>query len=134
MLRIFTRVREERKGTMAGQDGQPKPRVNGSMLPKYQGREVCLLGRVKDIDPNGTSFMLGLCDNVDVQVHLQDPLQDMIEGITEVIGHVNQNPGIITCTQYVNLGEMDFDMTLYDEAVKIIREFPSYYLQESGAP
>ena len=35
-------------------------------------------------------------------------LQDMIEGITEVIGHVGQNSRVINCIQYVNLGEMDF--------------------------
>ncbi|XP_033639784.1 replication protein A 14 kDa subunit-like [Asterias rubens] len=110
------------------QDTQPQPRVNGSMLPKYQGSVVCLLGRVKEIDPNGTSFMLGLSDNVDVQVQLQDPLQDMIEGITEVIGHVGQNSRVINCIQYVNLGEMDFDLTLYDEALKITHDFAEFYM------
>ncbi|XP_038044880.1 replication protein A 14 kDa subunit-like [Patiria miniata] len=115
------------------EEGQPKPRINGSMLPKFQGSEVCLLGRVKEIDPNGTSFVLGLSDGVDVQVQLQDPLQDMIEGMTEVIGHVSQNPRVINSSQFVNLGEMDFDMTLYDEAVKITHEFPNYYLQGSTA-
>jgi hypothetical protein len=56
------------------QTGQPKLRINGSMLSKYQGSEVCLLGRAKDIDPNGTSFVLELSDGVDVEVQLQDPV------------------------------------------------------------
>jgi hypothetical protein len=60
-------------------------------------------------------------------------LQDLIEGMTEVIGHVSQNPRVINCTQFVNLGEVDFDMTLYDEAVKITQEFPNYYLQGISA-
>ncbi len=38
---------EVSKITMAME--QPKPRVNGSMLPKYQGQLVCLLGTVKSV-------------------------------------------------------------------------------------
>ena len=38
-------------------------------------------------------------------------LQDMIEGITEVVGEVGANPRQIQCIHYVNHGNVDFGKT-----------------------
>ncbi|XP_072028956.1 replication protein A 14 kDa subunit-like [Amphiura filiformis] len=113
---------------------QPKPRVNGSMLPKYQGQCVCLLGTVKNIDGNGQSFVMTLSDGVDVDVFVQDPLQDMIEGLTEVVGEVGADARQIQCQHYINHGTVDFDLNLYDEACKMTQEFPDFYKVGVTAP
>ncbi|XP_071492687.1 replication protein A 14 kDa subunit-like [Diadema antillarum] len=106
---------------------QPKPRVNGSMLPKYQGSIVCLLGVLKNVDPNGSSLTLTLSDGIDAQVHLQSPLDRPIEGLVEVIGQVGANPRQITGLNLISHGDKDFDMGLYDDVLKVTHEFPQYY-------
>ncbi|XP_030846378.1 replication protein A 14 kDa subunit [Strongylocentrotus purpuratus] len=106
---------------------QPKPRVNGSMLPKHQGSIVCLLGLLKNVDPNGTSLTLTLSDGVDAQVNLQTPLDRPIEGLVEVVGQVGANPRQIKGLNLISHGQKDFDMELYDEVLKITHEFPQYY-------
>ncbi|XP_070565057.1 replication protein A 14 kDa subunit-like [Ptychodera flava] len=104
-----------------------RPRVNASMLPRYDGRYVCLLGRVGSVSQDGSSFVLVSCDQQDVQILLSEPLNDMIDGIIEVIGVV-ENGCQVRCTNYVNFGDTDFDMTLYNEAVKLTKEFPQYHV------
>ncbi|XP_077869554.1 replication protein A 14 kDa subunit-like, partial [Saccoglossus kowalevskii] len=77
------------------------------MLPQFQGKYVCLLGRIKSIDSAGTSFIVTTSDDQDVKVYLPEPLGDALEGIIEVIGEVTMNCEI-TCHNYVNFGDIDF--------------------------
>ncbi|XP_071941339.1 replication protein A 14 kDa subunit-like [Antedon mediterranea] len=107
---------------------QANPRVNASMLPRYEGCLVNLLGKVKSVDQNGASFVLTSTDNVDIEILLPESLEDSVEGITEVIGQVCPNPRQINCHQYVNHGDIDMDMNMYDEAVKLTHEHSKFYL------
>ncbi|XP_033109160.1 replication protein A 14 kDa subunit-like [Anneissia japonica] len=108
-------------------EGQANPRVNASMLPRYEGCLVNLLGKVKSVDQNGTSFVLTSTDNIDIEILLPESLEDSVEGITEVIGSVCPNPRQINCHQYVNHGDIDMDLSLYDEAVKLSHEHEKFF-------
>ncbi|KAJ8313968.1 hypothetical protein KUTeg_008529, partial [Tegillarca granosa] len=77
-----------------------KPRVNVSMLPSYQGKFVCLLGKAKDVDNNGTSFTLTTSDGQDVKILMQEPLSEYVAGLTEVHGTVDQSNSIV-CDNYI---------------------------------
>ncbi|XP_077979285.1 replication protein A 14 kDa subunit-like [Glandiceps talaboti] len=109
----------------------PRPRVNASMLPQNQGKFVCLLGKVKNVDPDQTAFVMTTSDQQDVRVFLPEPLNDVVDGIIEVIGEVGMNCEI-QCHNYVNFGDTDFDMTLYDEAIKMITDYPEYHQLAEG--
>uniref|UniRef100_A0A2K5X4B5 Replication protein A 14 kDa subunit n=1 Tax=Macaca fascicularis TaxID=9541 RepID=A0A2K5X4B5_MACFA len=65
-------------------------------------------------------------------IELMEPFDEEISGIMEVVGRVTAK-ATITCTSYVQFKEDNrpdnhpFDLGLYNEAVKIIHEFPQFY-------
>ncbi|XP_005418681.1 replication protein A 14 kDa subunit [Geospiza fortis] len=61
-------------------------------------------------------------------VELSEPLDEEISGVIEVVGRVT-NQATIMCASYVQFREdkSSFDLELYNEALKIIHEFPEYY-------
>ena len=107
-----------------------KVRVNASMLSNYQGRNVCLLGLAKNVDSNGMSFTLTSSDGQDTKVIMQEPLNEYVSGLTEVIGTVDpQNR--IQCENYmVHPTECTetFDMDLYNKAVELMCRLPQHYI------
>jgi len=108
------------------EEGGAKPRVNGSMLKDYQGKNVCLIGTVSNVDRTGFSFQLTSSDQQPVAIQLHEPLQDMIEGLVEVVGEVT-GPGQVTCTNYVQFSvEMtnSFDMEAYNKTLTMMHKFP----------
>ncbi|KAI8516188.1 PREDICTED: replication protein A 14 kDa subunit-like [Branchiostoma belcheri] len=110
---------------------QAKPRVNASMLPQHIGKFVCLLGEVMDVDPNGLMFAVKTSDGQRVQINLPEPLEEMVSGTVEIVGEVTNNCQV-TCQSYILFGG-DFDMNLYDEAIKLATEHSKYYpLSESS--
>ncbi|KAL4662450.1 hypothetical protein H8957_017461, partial [Semnopithecus entellus] len=61
-------------------------------------------------------------------IELMELFDEEISGIMEVVGRVTAK-ATITCTSYVQFKEDNhpFDLGLYNEAVKIIHEFPQFY-------
>ncbi|XP_077124234.1 replication protein A 14 kDa subunit [Ranitomeya variabilis] len=106
----------------------PRVRINTSMLAQYIGKPVCFVGRVEKVHPTGTSFTL--CDGAgkNATVELAEPLDEELSGVVEVVGKVTPKATILGVS-YVPFREdvASFDLNLYDEAVKIIHEFPQYY-------
>ncbi|OBS66360.1 hypothetical protein A6R68_05099 [Neotoma lepida] len=81
----------------------PKARINASMLAQFIDRPVCFVGKLEKLD-------------------------EEISGIVEVVGKVTAKATIM-CASYVQFKEdcVRFDLELYNEAVKIINEFPQFF-------
>ncbi|XP_074659266.1 replication protein A 14 kDa subunit-like [Tubulanus polymorphus] len=113
---------------MAGIHVGSKPRINGAMLGQNQGTVVCLLGIAHDPDNSGMSFKLKTCDDQIVTVKLQEPLQEYLQGLTEVHGEVQGRE--IKAQSYVVFPaeySSSFDMKQYNKALNLIAQCPQYY-------
>ncbi|XP_040908573.1 replication protein A 14 kDa subunit [Toxotes jaculatrix] len=113
---------------MAGILDVPKSRINCSMLSQHISRPVCFVGRVEKVHPTGKTFTVSDGEGKVATVELNDPLEEELSGIVEVIGMVSNKGGIIATTY--NLLREDkglFDLELYNEALKVIHDFPQHY-------
>ncbi|XP_021241644.1 replication protein A 14 kDa subunit [Numida meleagris] len=106
----------------------PRPRIAAAQLAQHIGRPVCFVGRVEKIHPTGKLIVLSDGEGCNATVELSEPLDEEISGILEVVGRVT-NHATITCMSYVQFREdkSPFDLELYNEALKIIHEFPEYF-------
>ena len=107
----------------------PKTRVNSSMLNQYTNKAVCFVGRVEKVHPTGKTFTLSDGEGKIAEVELDEPLEEELSGVVEVIGMVS-NKGAIMATAYTLLREQKstaFDLELYNEALKVIHNFPQHY-------
>ncbi|XP_069032192.1 replication protein A 14 kDa subunit [Embiotoca jacksoni] len=107
----------------------PKPRINCSMLLQHINRAVCFVGRVGTVNPSGKTFTVSDGDGKTATVELDEPLEQELSGVVEVIGMVSTK-GAIMATSYNMLREdkgIPFDLNLYNEALKIIHDFPQHY-------
>ncbi|XP_060949043.1 replication protein A 14 kDa subunit [Limanda limanda] len=114
---------------MAGIIDVPKPRVNCSMLSQYTNRPVCFVGCVEKVHPTGKTFTVSDGDGKVATVELNDPLEEELSGVVELIGMVS-NKGGIMATTYNMLREdkgIPFDLELYNEALKVVHDFPQHY-------
>ncbi|XP_060596433.1 uncharacterized protein LOC132750460 [Ruditapes philippinarum] len=108
-----------------------KLRVNASMLPSFQGKEVAVLGMAKDVDSNGTSFTLTTCDGSDIRILMQEPLSEYVSGLTEVQGQVDGRNNI-QCSKYITFPDEvsdKFNMENYNAAVELMARCPQFYEQ-----
>lgn len=60
-------------------------RVNGTLLPQFNGKKVCIVGLVSNMNPNGLTFDMNTVDDVTVKVNLRKPQRDILEGYVEVV-------------------------------------------------
>ncbi|XP_041665624.1 replication protein A 14 kDa subunit [Cheilinus undulatus] len=114
---------------MAGILDVPKPRINCSMLSQNINKPVCFVGRVEKVHPTGRTFTLSDGDRSIATVELNEPLEEELTGVVEVIGMVS-NKGVIMASTYNMLREdkgIAFDLELYNEALKVIHDFPQHY-------
>uniref|UniRef100_A0A8C6X0A4 Replication protein A3 n=1 Tax=Neogobius melanostomus TaxID=47308 RepID=A0A8C6X0A4_9GOBI len=110
----------------------PKPRINCSMLSQHINRPVCFVGRVEKVHPTGKTFTVADGEGKVATVELNDPLDEELSGAVEIIGMVS-NKGVIMATTYNMLREdkgIPFDVQLYNEAVRIIHDFPNTTLSK----
>merc|ERR1719369_6545 len=111
---------------MAGLLDVPKTRINSSMLSQYISKAVCLVGRVDKVHPTGKTFTVSDGEGKSATVELNDPLEEELSGVVEVIGMVS-NKGAIMASTYNMLREekgIAFDLELYNEALKVIHDYP----------
>ncbi|XP_029444810.1 replication protein A 14 kDa subunit [Rhinatrema bivittatum] len=108
--------------------GEARSRVNGAMLSSFIGRAVCFVGRVEKVHPTGTQFNLSDGEGKTVTVELGEPLEEEISGVIEVVGRVTPKATIMGVS-YIPFREekTTFDLGLYNDALKVIHEFPQYY-------
>ncbi|XP_009993278.1 PREDICTED: replication protein A 14 kDa subunit [Chaetura pelagica] len=80
------------------------------------------------IHPSGKLLVLSDGEGKHATVELSEPLDEEISGVIEVVGRVT-NQATIMCVSYVQFREdkSPFDLELYNEALKIIHEFPDYF-------
>ncbi|XP_026156230.1 replication protein A 14 kDa subunit [Mastacembelus armatus] len=120
---------------MAGVQDVPKPRINCAMLSQYISKPVCFVGRVEKVHPTGKMFTVSDGEEKIATVELNEPLEEELSGVVEVIGMVS-NKGTIMATTYNILREdkgIPFDLELYNEALKVIHDFPQHYPFEVAA-
>ncbi|KAM9738042.1 replication protein A 14 kDa subunit [Menidia menidia] len=113
----------------------PKTRINCSMLSQHINRAVCLTGRVGQVHPTGKTFTVKDGEGNTATVELNEPLEEELSGIVEVVGMVS-NKGSIMATVYNMLREdksVPFDLEMYNGALKVIQDFPQYYPFEVAA-
>ncbi|NXP08895.1 RFA3 protein, partial [Thinocorus orbignyianus] len=106
----------------------PRRRIATSQLAQHIGQPVCFVGRVEKIHPTGKLFVLSDGEGKHATVELSEPLEEEISGVLEVVGRVT-NQATIMCASYVQFREdkSPFDLEIYNEALKIIHEFPEYF-------
>ncbi|XP_010585552.3 replication protein A 14 kDa subunit [Loxodonta africana] len=106
----------------------PKSRINASMLAQFIDRPVCFVGKLEKIHPSGKMFVLSDGEGKNGTIELMEPLEEEISGIVEVVGRVTAKATIM-CSSYVQFREDNhpFDLGLYNEAIKIIQEFPHFF-------
>uniref|UniRef100_A0A674DWB3 Replication protein A3 n=1 Tax=Salmo trutta TaxID=8032 RepID=A0A674DWB3_SALTR len=105
----------------------PKPRINYSMLSQYISRPICFC--FYWVHPTGKSFTLSDGEGKSASVELNEPLDEELSGVVEVVGVVS-NKGAIMASAYNMLREdqgIPFDLELYNEALKVIHEYPQHY-------
>ncbi|XP_062343206.1 replication protein A 14 kDa subunit [Osmerus eperlanus] len=113
----------------------PKARINTSMLSQYISRAVCFVGRVEKVHPTGKSFTITDGEGKTASVELNEPLDEELSGIVEVVGMVS-NKGTIMASLYTMYREdkgIPFDLELYNEALKVVHDFPQHYPFELSA-
>ncbi|XP_039252979.1 replication protein A 14 kDa subunit-like [Styela clava] len=112
----------------------PRPRLNASLLPKYTEKYVTVVGTVDagKISPDGNSFVLKDGAGENIQVVLDSPLADIIEGVVEVTGKVDSKCNVHGVMYRVFDSEGKFNMELYNTCVKLIHDFPQYYGQKAS--
>lgn len=59
-------------------------RTNGTLLPQFNGKKVCIVGLVSNMNPSGLTFDINTVDDVTVKVNLRKPQRDLLEGYVEV--------------------------------------------------
>ncbi|XP_071400021.1 replication protein A 14 kDa subunit [Centroberyx affinis] len=114
---------------MSGVMDVPRARINTSMLSQYISRPVCFVGRVDKVHPTGKTFKLFDGEGKVTSVELNEPLEEELSGIVEVLGVVS-NKGAIMASSYNILRDdkgITFDLELYNEALKVIHDFPQHY-------
>ncbi|KAM6374744.1 replication protein A 14 kDa subunit [Alca torda] len=106
----------------------PRHRIATGHLAQHIGQPVCFVGRVEKIHPSGKLFVLSDGEGKHTTVELSEPLEEEISGVIEVVGRVT-NQATIMCVSYVQFREdkSPFDLEIYNEALKIIHEFPEYF-------
>ncbi|XP_036372155.1 replication protein A 14 kDa subunit [Megalops cyprinoides] len=107
----------------------PKTRINTSMLAQYINRPVCFVGRVQKVHPTGKSFTLLDGEGKAASVELNEPLDEELSGIVEVIGMVSNKATLMATTYGIYREDKGtlFDLELYNEALKVVHDFPQYY-------
>ncbi|XP_066968375.1 replication protein A 14 kDa subunit [Macrobrachium rosenbergii] len=99
----------------------PRMRVNGALLLQYYGQPVVLMGMVDKVDPAGMTITVHASDGQPIQVKLQEPLKDNVEGLIEIHG-IGQGKQVL-CETFVTFPLQEgstFDMEAYDQAIKLI--------------
>uniref|UniRef100_A0A2I3HJN4 Replication protein A 14 kDa subunit n=1 Tax=Nomascus leucogenys TaxID=61853 RepID=A0A2I3HJN4_NOMLE len=97
----------------------PRLHTNASMLAQFIDKPVCFIGRLEKIHPTGKMFVLSDGEGKSGTIKLMEPLDEEISGIMEVVRRVTAKATIMY--------NHPFDLGLYNEAVKIIHEFPQFY-------
>lgn len=99
------------------------------MMKTFRGQDVCVLGKIQKQAPDQSTFELVAADGEIVMVKLKAPINERLSNIVEVYGKVDER-GSLICTDMATFEEhliQNFDMDLYNEAIKITNSVPKHY-------
>ncbi len=99
-----------------------RPRVAGSMLPKFVGKRVCVVGKVVQRPPGANQVVLLTAENsqVVIKVLRSDDSMFQLNHIYEVVGFVNPDHSI---GEEMNTVYSDnFDLVSYNKAIGLAHE------------
>ncbi|GAB6033306.1 hypothetical protein CHUAL_013077 [Chamberlinius hualienensis] len=104
-----------------------RPRVNGGLMPTHMNQNVCLLGKIAEVDSSGMSFKVQASDGKIVTVSRREPQQDYLEGVVEVQGRVTSDSSMLCNNIIVFPSEyvQGFDMESYNEAILLMQKCQS---------
>jgi len=103
------------------------PRVNASMLQQHVGKLVTLVGEVSEVSPSGQELKILASDRKVVRAALMEPLAEEPRGVVEVIAKVERDGSLVAQRLISYMGNTEFDLGLYNEAVKLATKFPEYF-------
>jgi len=108
--------------------GAARPRCSPALLSSYTGQNVTVLGTVdgNTIATDGRSFSLQAAGSK-MKVQLGTPLNEMLDGLVEVIGKVDQSCNV-HCLVYRMLRQPDnipFNFEDYHATIEMIHKNPS---------
>ncbi|XP_055934459.1 replication protein A 14 kDa subunit-like [Argiope bruennichi] len=107
-------------------------RIANSSLSQHVGKPVTLLGEFDQLEPNGRMFTMKTSPNSTVTIQLQEPVQDMLEGIVEVQGILSNN-NTLQCEKINNFPTRltdKFDLVLYNEVMALAERLPSHFVKK----
>ncbi|KAL7672800.1 hypothetical protein ACOME3_007679 [Neoechinorhynchus agilis] len=114
-------------------DGFPYPRINGSLLSKYQSQRACVLGTTEPNAHSVTEFILRMSDGKELAVRSRVPLTPtylpcLVE-VTGTVGPTSRTPTFSAdhLTMFSEEQAKDFDIELYDSAILISNTSPKMY-------
>ncbi|CAG9769616.1 unnamed protein product [Ceutorhynchus assimilis] len=101
----------------------PKDIVNGAMLPRFSGKPVSIIGRVRDLDANGMHFTIESTDGLVVKIIPDTPINSPMRGWIEVSGHSTGTE--IEAREFVCFDNEDFDCKGYNELCSLLYLVPN---------
>lgn len=99
-----------------------KPRITSQLANKYLGKEVILLGTVRNKSSNGKNLEILSVDGGVINVTIPEPVDGNVEGYIEVHG-VLQSRTTMNCNSYVIIPpevSNDFDESAYKEMAVLL--------------
>ncbi|KAI8815806.1 replication factor A protein 3 [Fimicolochytrium jonesii] len=103
------------------------PRVNSALLPKCNGKNVRLVGKVLAVNPGSGEALFEACDQGQVTVHMipGSPVSEATGKIVEVLGRVQPNLSIQEAGSTVF--EKGWDPTAYNKMVTAAMEHDALF-------
>ncbi|XP_017886430.1 uncharacterized protein LOC108628773 [Ceratina calcarata] len=99
-----------------------KPRITSQLTNKYIGKEVILLGTVRNKSSNGKNLEILSTDGGAINVTIPEPIDGNVEGYIEVHG-ILQSRTTMNCSRYIIFPpeiSNEFDESAYKEMATLI--------------
>nr|CAB3265682.1 replication protein A 14 kDa subunit-like [Phallusia mammillata] len=105
----------------------PRPRITASMLPRFVGKNVTMLGTVDpgNISSDGSSFKLQTDEKTAVRVTLNAPLNEMLDDLVEVTGTVDNQCNLSGIVYHKVSSNVPFDFEEYNNTIDLMHRFPN---------
>uniref|UniRef100_A0A7S1ITA8 Replication factor A protein 3 n=1 Tax=Eutreptiella gymnastica TaxID=73025 RepID=A0A7S1ITA8_9EUGL len=106
-----------------------KPRVNGSLMQRFKGKQVILVAKVEDYDPGQNMATVQTSDAMVCHVILTP--NDRLANITEFYGVVTEDGKRLKEISRVDLND-DFDFPAYDQMLNLSHnQFRSLFMDST---
>nr|XP_012295518.1 replication protein A 14 kDa subunit-like [Aotus nancymaae] len=106
----------------------PRSCIHANMLAQFINKPVCFVEKLEKIHLTGKMFILSDGEGRNGSIELMELLDEEISGIGRACGWKSNSKTTIMCASYVQFKKdnQPSNLGLYNEAVKIIHEFPQF--------